>query len=68
MKIVDSLRNNLLNIMRQISGAAIELSTAVEQLSSVANQSKVNIEQQQKDTSRVANEMIEMTTAAKNNV
>jgi len=61
MQGLSSMRNRLVAMISKITDTSVELSSAMEEMSAIATETKSNIEQQQSETDQVAIAMNEMT-------
>ncbi|MBL3598638.1 MAG: methyl-accepting chemotaxis protein [gamma proteobacterium endosymbiont of Lamellibrachia anaximandri] len=62
---MQTMRNNLLEMITQISATTGQLSTAAEEVSVITTQTSANIQQQQSETEQIATAMNEMSATVR---
>ncbi|RLJ17808.1 methyl-accepting chemotaxis protein [bacterium endosymbiont of Escarpia laminata] len=62
---MQTMRNNLLEIITQINATTAQLSTAAEEVSVITTQTSANIQQQQSETQQIATAMNEMSATVR---
>ncbi len=62
---MQTMRNNLLEMITQINATTAQLSTAAEEVSVITTQTSANIQQQQSETQQIATAMNEMSATVR---